>query len=217
MINIIATSAFIIMMFLMGSCSVEEINGSGIPVTEYREVENFDKVSSEGIIKLFISKGETQSLKIIADDNVVHRVKSEVRNGKINLFLADGNYNNVQIEAHIVVVNLKEIHNSGVGEVKAINLAQDDTFKIFNSGAANIYLEGYAQSFDVKNEGSGRIFAFNMPSTKCNIHIQGSGDVEITCAQSLRVLIEGSGNVYYKGSPHISSSIYGSGEVIKKS
>ena len=67
---------------------------------------------------------------------------------------------------------------------------------------------------DVCPEGSGYIFGFNFLVNDCNVKIEGYGDVEVNCSNSLDVVIEGSGNVYYKDFPAINASITGSGEVI---
>lgn len=207
---------FLSVGFTIIGCSADDVLGSGITATEFRNVASFEKVSSEGIFKVYLSEGEGQSVKIIADNNVLHRVKTEVKNGKLRLYLLDGTYNKVNLEAHIKVRRLKEMENSGSGDVYINNIRQNGTFKTLNSGSGNIYLNGYCTFLDINNEGSGNILAFEMPTDSCKIKTEGSGDVEVNCKSDLRVQIEGSGNVYYKGEPTIDSTISGSGRIINK-
>ena len=69
---------------------------------------------------------------------------------------------------------------------------------------------------EIKNEGSGNIFAFDMLANNCKVDNRGSGEVEVTCESNLKVVIEGSGNVYYIGSPVIDVNIKGSGSLINE-
>lgn len=204
---------FLLITSLFG-CSKDKFIGSGNATSEFRNVANFNKVSSEGSFSLTIIKGDEQLVEIIADDNIMHRVKTDVINGKLILNLEDGTYRNVHIEAHIKVKDLNEIENSGSGDIQLNNITDAGIFKINNSGSANIYLEGSCDALEIQNEGSGNILAYNMPTENCKIKVQGSGEVEVSCASNLTIKIEGSGNVYYKGTPSINSSISGSGKVI---
>lgn len=203
---------FTAILALIG-CSVDKFVGSGETVSEFRNVAPFNKVASEGTFNVTITKGTEQSVEIIADDNIMQRVRTEVVNGKLKLYLTEGRYTNVHLQAYIEVVDLVAIENSGSGDMNINNNLDVETFKAFNSGSGNIHLEGNCSNLDIHNEGSGSVLAFNMPAENCDITIEGSGDVEVTCASSLNVKIEGSGNVYYKGTPAIFTDISGSGKV----
>lgn len=204
----------LIVLVSVFSCSKEDFYGSGDTLSEFRNVASFTRVFSEGTFKVNITKGEEQSVEITADDNIMQRVRTDVTNGQLRLYLTDGNYNNVHLEAHITVLDLKEISNSGDGDVYIHNNNDAGVFKTINSGAANIYLEGSCDFLDIQNEGSGTILAYHMPAKECKINIQGSGDIEVICEATLNVKIKGSGNVYYKGTPSINTKISGSGKVI---
>ncbi|MDN3725337.1 head GIN domain-containing protein [Aequorivita sp. SDUM287046] len=206
----------LIAIFSFSGCYEEGIIGSGVTVTEIRQVDAFDKIASEGVFQVFFSQAEAQSVKIVADNNIMHRVKTEVVNGRLKLYMADGKYNKVNLQAHIKVRDLKEIENSGAGDMYIENIIRNGTFKSSNSGSGNIYLDGNCTFLDIKNEGSGNTLAFDMPAESCKINLEGSGDVEVTCISDLRINLEGSGNVYYKGYPSIHSNISGSGRVISK-
>lgn len=208
-----AVMILVVISSLFG-CSEDEFIGSGDTISEFRYVDFFNEVSSEGTFNVTITKGNEQTVEIIADNNIMQRVRTDVINGKLKLHLADGNYNNVHLEAYITVLDLKEIENSGAGDMHIYNNTDAQIFKAINSGSASIYLEGSCDYLDVQNEGSGSIFAYIMPAENCKIKIEGSGDVEVSCESNLDVRIKGSGSVYYRGNPSINTNISGSGEVI---
>jgi len=195
-------------------CSEDKFVGSGDTISEFRYVDFFNEVSSEGTFNVTITKSDEQTVEIIADNNIMQRIRTDVINGKLKLHLADGSYNNVHLEAHITVLDLKAVENSGAGNMHIYNNNDEETFKAINSGSASIYLEGSCDYLDILNEGSGSILGYNMLAENCNIKIEGSGDVEVNCESNLDIRIEGSGVVYYRGNPSINTDISGSGEII---
>ena len=120
----------------------------------------------------------------------------------------------MSFEAHITVLDLKGIENSGAGDMYVTNNFDVETFRVFNSGSANMYLEGSTDNLGIENEGSGSILAEDMASENANIKNIGSGEIEVTCESNLDVSIEGSGNVYYHGHPAINVQVEGSGNLI---
>jgi len=212
-LSIIAASILVILM--TSSCSKDDdFIGSGIPISELRNVSAFNKISSEGVFTINIIQGTTQSLEIIADNNIIDKVKTVVTNNELRLYLSDGNYNNINLEANIVVPNLNRLKNFGVGNVTINDLNIEGDFTIENEGSGDIIVSGSAHTFKINNEGSGAIDGSQFLCSNSEIRIFGSGDCEVYCTELLDVTIEGSGKVYYQGNPVINTTISGSGNVV---
>lgn len=212
--KIILTLTLITVM--LSGCSKDTIEGSGDTQSEFRSVAHFNKVSSEGTFEVTITQGNEQSLEIIADDNIIHRVISKVTDGKLKLYLQDGNYNNIHLQANITVTELTEVKNSGVGNMYVFDTNEVQNFKAMNSGTADIFLQGSCNHLDMNNNGSGNIYAFEMLSDNCKIYNEGAGEIEVNCTSNLDITIVGSGNVHYIGAPQIVASVEGSGEIINE-
>ena len=82
----------------MGSCSDcvrvgegPEIKGSGTPKTEARTVETFTGIRLTEAGRLEIERTGTESLSVTADDNLVSKFTSEVKDGVLLLSVAPGN------------------------------------------------------------------------------------------------------------------------------
>ncbi|MGB5461087.1 MAG: head GIN domain-containing protein [Eudoraea sp.] len=198
----------------LASCSKDDYTGSGNTVSEFRDVNLFTKISSEGTFVVNITQGPTQSLEIIADDNIIGRVKTTVSDGQLKLYLEDGNYKNTYLEANITVADLNGIKNEGTGDITVFELQNTGIMEIENIGTGNIAIAGYTDNLTIINEGSGTINCAEFMAANVDLRIEGSGDSEVYCTESLKVNIEGSGNVYYKGSPSMIIDISGSGQVI---
>ena len=203
-----------VLLSFMVSCSEEAIVGSGNIVSEEREVISFSRISSEGVIDMEITQGDSQFIEITADDNVIDRVRTKVNNGELSLYLDGDSFKNIQVRAVLRVKSLTAIRNIGTGDISARDFNGNENFNLYNSGTGNIELTGSATSLTLENEGTGTISAFGFPVRQADLTLIGSGDCEVHCTESMNVFIDGSGNVYYKGNPSIQISVEGSGEVI---
>ena len=203
-----------ILLFSITACTKDAIVGSGTPISEFRNVADFTKVSSEGVFEVTITQGDFQSVEIIADDNLIHRVKTEVVDNELRLYLDDRNYKNISLKANITTERINGIKNTGVGNIMISNVDESGNFNVYNSGTGNINIEGSAESLTLENEGTGKFKGFQFVVSNCNAEIIGSGDCEVNPTNTLNVAIKGSGDVFYKGSPVIEVKISGSGKVI---
>ena len=79
------------------SCSKDNYTGSGNTISEFRTVDAFTKISSNGTFILNITQGSTLSLEIIADDNIIDKVTTRVSNDKLEIYLENGNYKNTYL------------------------------------------------------------------------------------------------------------------------
>lgn len=206
----------LVLSLFIASCSSDDdiIHGSGNLSTETRELDSFNQVSSLGVFDVSITQGSSQSVEIIADDNIIHHVNTIVEDGQLKLSLDDDNYRNISLQANIVVERINGITNSGVGDITISNVDESGSFNIFNSGTGNISIQGTAESLAIENEGTGKFKGFLFTVSDCEIEIIGSGDCEVNVTNTLDVDIAGSGDVHYKGSPSLNTTISGSGSIV---
>lgn len=208
------TISIYILLFTLTACTKDSVEGSGLPISENRNVALFTKVSTEGVFEVIITQGNSQSVEIIADDNIIQLVKTEVVDDELRLYLDDRNYKDIRLKANIVVERINGIKNTGIGDVMISNVDESANFNVSNSGTGNITIIGNAESLPLQNEGDGKFNGFQFAMADCNVEIIGSGDSEVHATSTLNVAIEGSGDVYYKGTPAIEANISGSGKVI---
>ena len=207
------TISICVILMTLTACTKDTIEGSGTPISEIRSVANFTKVSSEGVFEVTITQGDVQSVEITADDNIIRRVKTEVVNNELRLYLDDRNYKDISLKANIVAERINGITNSGIGDIVISNVDEGGNFNVDNSGTGDITIVGIAESLTLYNEGDGTFRGFQFTVSDCDVEIFGSGDCEVHTTNALNVNIEGSGDVYYKGIPTIEANISGSGQV----
>ncbi len=210
--------------------------GSGTLTTETRDVTNFSRVELSGTGNLVITQGETESLKIEAEDNLIGKIKSTVSGGTLkigprNEFLVWNFWPTEDITYTLSVKDLSRVSVSGSASVTSTKLSGDaleirisgsgevtlgvevKTFTASISGSGSFALSGIADTLDVDISGSGKIQAENLVTNDTKVKISGSGKAVVNAAKTLGVTISGSGNVEYVGTPAVTQSISGSGDI----
>lgn len=203
----------VLLTIVMTSCDADSYLGSGDMISQNRNLSEFSKIKSSGIFEVNIQQGEVQNIEILADDNIINKITTEVYNGQLNIGLKKGTYRSIDVTINITVKNLTKITNEGAGDITAIDFFEIEEMMIQNSGSANIYVEGSTEHLDLENIGSGTIFAEEMLSIESTISIEGSGNCRVTCQDYLKGKIKGSGSIFYLGNPIIDSDIEGSGKI----
>ncbi len=213
------------------------IVGSGNVITENRDVSDFDSISLRMSADVTVTQGDGFSCEIIAEDNLMELIETEVDNGALVLsFKRKANIrSHKSIKIRIEMPEVRRLSVAGSGDIdsngkitgKQLYIAVDGSGDIsltvdykdvetHISGSGDVLLKGNTGSHKVSINGSGDVNAFDMNSSSASVTINGSGDVKIAVDNALAVSVNGSGDVYYQGSPEsISQSVHGSGDIIK--
>src|SRR5919202_958624 len=213
------------------------ILGSGNVVSESRNVSGFTKVALESIGDLAIQQTGSESLTIEAEDNIIPKLKTEVKDNRLTISIEP----NTSIQAtkpisyKLSVKDLNALELSGSGSIDAENIntnnlavtnrgsgdvAANDVdikdLKIAQRGSGEVKMSGKADTQDVNISGSGSYQAENLQSKEAKIVANGSGEATINTSDKLDVRINGSGSVEYSGNPNITQRIRGSGDLVRR-
>jgi Putative auto-transporter adhesin, head GIN domain len=218
----------------------ETIKGDGNIKKETRQVSSFTALGSQGSMDVKISYGNSNTVELEGDENLLQYIETSVENGKLSI--KTKRFVNLKSTSKMVVyVSMTKINSlqlSGSGNIKGSgaftndgktdigvsgsgNLALDfDSFKDLDlsvSGSGNIDLKSSAtNSINAKVSGSGNIDCSSISSQDVDAKLSGSGNIKVYANNSIDAMISGSGNVYYKGNAqNINSKVVGSGKVLK--
>lgn len=213
----------IILLFSFVSLSFSCSNGSYRyksdikTTTDYRvvDVEPFSGISLNIGADVYLSQGETHSVRIEAEEDVKNKIIAEVKDEVLIIKCDKSLHSSKDINIYITMKELKIIEINGSGDIKCQDSFSSDDIAIEINGSGDITLSGRAENQAIEINGSGDVKSFDMLSTNCAIDIQGSGDCKVNVENALAVSISGSGDVIYKGSPVVTKSIDGSGSVKK--
>ena len=183
---------------LLSSCDWlpnQTITGTGDVETMAVNVPDFEGVSVTGTCNVDIVIGETQSILLHAQQEILNVMSYEVKDQILQIgFKPDYTVNtSKEISASIVIPKVSHVSITGAGDFT---------------------LEGTQQEvLDIHITGTGNVSAFDLEVKDCTIRISGAGNCEVNVTESLDVIISGVGNVLYMGDPALSSNISGVGNV----
>lgn len=170
--------------------------GTGPVVTQTLSLPAFDRIMNAGVANIFVTIGETQSVDLKAQQNIIEVLTFQV----IDNILEIGVEKNVtigkaeDIRLEVIVSNLREIGVLGVG---SYDLAGD-----------------YQDELEISIIGVGDVHAYDLKVGSCTIISTGVGNCWVNVTDDLRVTLAGVGNIFYKGNPEIFQDVTGMGKVI---
>jgi len=210
--------------------------GSGNVVTESRKVNDFQAVEVSYPAQVFISQGNTVSVKIEAEDNVLPGLRTEIKNGKLDIFYRSVNGKRVNprkpVKITIVVKDLSEVDFSSAGELTIQGL-ETDSLEVSLSGAGNLEFDnilvqdlavnlsgagsmsasGTADDLDLSISGFGDFKGSDLHGKTARVDISGAGSATVWVDDELTAEISGAGSVNYYGAASVTKQINGVGGV----
>ncbi|MFA5107282.1 MAG: head GIN domain-containing protein [Patescibacteria group bacterium] len=216
-ISLVAT--IIIVLAVLAAGAYYYGRGSGKVITENRDVTTFSKISLKGIGNLKISQGETESLRIEAEDNLMKKIETEVRGDTLHIgFKLAWPFWSVwptkDVNFYVTVKNLSDVSVNGSGKIDFATLAlQDVDLRVSGSGTiTGTTLTGRDVNIDISGSGKVRL---GLNVEKIVSHISGSGDFSLNgTATDQEISISGSGKYLAKDlvSQNVKVDISGSGK-----
>lgn len=219
---------------LLVGCSAMEppVFGSGKATTEKRDVTGFHAIElSVGSADLDVRKGDTASLELTWDDNLVPLVRTSVVNGVLKIAV-EGNTSSAQAAMiHIIVPKVSKVSVTGAGNISIEELSgplaelsiagssdiaatvNADNFAIAITGSGIITASGTSPDVAIAISGSGYVDTSAIRADAVKIDIVGGGTVVVHSEKQLDVSIAGSGDISYSGKPQVKQTIAGSGSV----
>ena len=231
-------SVYTISMFLIFFFSTTILFGSmmGQENKEKRDVGNFEEIGLGVAADLYLKQGSTTEVIIEAKEEILKKLKTEVKNGKLYIgFDSKKSFNYPRFKIYITTPDINGLSVSGSGDIIAETAVSTDeiSLKISGSGdinidnlqakkvlagisgSGNIYLGGSNLDYlEIGISGSGNLKAEKLPTEDFQGRISGSGSCRINVKSTLKASISGSGRIHYSGNPLIDASISGSGKVI---
>lgn len=204
------------------------------------DVKNFHGLAIQGPIQVFVKMGNTESLRMEADEEVLASLVMEVRGNilvirpKPSITSWAKKYEDKKIVAYVTAKTLTSLTMSGnssievSGTINAEELtttlsgsgrvsATVDVDKLTSviSGSGHLDIKGRADRADITMSGASRFAGKSLKVDVLNTRMSGAGRVDIHADQQIDALISGSAQVNYSGNASVKKRVIGSGGVNK--
>jgi hypothetical protein len=212
---------------------------TGSTVTEVRSAEAFKRIELYNNIDLEIVPDTFHKIEVTCGENLVDGISTDVVNGQ--LVIRNNNKCNWMRDLNnrfvvkVTVKKLEFILSQGSGDIRTLDTIRTSPFLIesyngtgtysflFNSqkvelklhsGPADIKGYGFVQDLFIFSAANGYIHTEQLVSKECTVITKSTGDVKVNVIDKLDAEIGYSGDVLYGGSPIITRTGTGSGQLL---
>ncbi|GEM_PF-329248 len=222
----------------MVSCnflSQKTVQGDGEMSLEARTIGEFTQLEVAGNFTVKHSISSEPSLEINAESNLMEHIKTELKNGRLEISTPQNIRLRPQKDIEILLTGqeLEVLSLLGSGSV-LVDKMDGENVRVSLNGSGNVFanveageikaslngsgqitLDGEVPTADFSLNGSGTIRASGLSAGELKASIRGSGEVFCNVISTLDVSITGSGKVLYSGNPEVNEQITGSGKVVR--
>ena len=126
----------------------------GPTTTQARDVADFTRIDNRDSVDVRLRVGEPQRVRVRAGEKVIDDVRTEVRDGTLEIAFDRDGFGGSDVEVEVSVPELTAIEASGSGDIEASGV-DADAFEISSDGSADIVVAGAAARLTVDLDGSG--------------------------------------------------------------
>lgn len=197
-------------------------------VTEIRQVGNFNGIKVSTGIDLYITMGTTEEVKIVADDDIIDKIITEVKGGKLHIYTKTSNnwFNwnsgNQNRKAYVTVKELMSIEASSGSDVKSENTLKGEDLRVSASSgsdvAVDIYyknvwvdtssgsdakLSGKVKTLEAEAISGSDINAKDLESKICKVKVSSGSDAIVNVTDELYANASSGADINYYGNPQV--------------
>ncbi len=202
---------------------------------EARMVDEFTVVELKGNYSVQLENADSCSLEILADEEMMDLILTEVRNGVLTVRTMNqsGSYSRKRVELILKVPVLERLNIVASANIYSESPFVFDRLFIESSGAlkmdmelkgnllegdlagaSNLNLRGDVKEVWLNLPGAGKISAFGLITRNFILDFSGAGKAEVFATGQLDVDLSGTCMVSYKGNPEkVFSNVSGIGRV----
>ena len=175
-------SVLLVIATLLASCGVlSPLTGSGNVVTQEEAITGFDRLDISEGFQVDVSQGDTFSVIIRVDDNLVEHLRIVKQGNTLKIGLEQTrSYSDVTLQAEITMPELVGLDLSGGSRVAVSGSGEDISIDASGGSGADL------AAFTVVN---------------ANVDASGGSQVTVNVSGTLNVDASGGSQVYYTGNP----------------
>ena len=187
--------------------------GSGVSVTDHRAMAPFAMVELAGANTVVIHVGAPLSVAVTGDDNLVGRVTTVVRAGRLVIDNTGSFTTRAPMHVAISVPSLDGVELGGAGTVTIDGVTSAD-FSAELVGDGTLVGTGTVQRMTAVLSGAGTLDLHDLLATDGTAQLQGTGTIRVHATSTLDATLTGTGTILYRGDPTVTMHNTGTGVVV---
>ena len=195
--------------------------------TENRKVESFNAIKVSAGIDLYLTMDITEEVKVVADDDIIDKLKTEVKDGTLHIYLKQNDWFNWKSgnrtrKVYVKVKELKELRASSGADVYCENTLKGDALKVSASSGSDVNLnvfyknlsidtssgsdakaKGKVKFLDVEASSGSDIKAQDLESKICKARASSGSDISVSVTDEIYAKASSGADIKYYGSPQV--------------
>ena len=176
------------------------IQGNGKPKEESRTVAEYDKVIVGSSFEVVASEGSLAPLKISADSNILHQIKTEVKDRVLKVWIEGNITTSSPLKLALSTPKINDLEASGAAKVN-LSLQSKHNLKLGGSGASDIDVKGEVNNLECNLSGASKAVLATQSLTALNTTLSGASSLDFKgSVDSLDAELSGASSI--KGGMH---------------
>jgi hypothetical protein len=219
-VALVAIGAVVVVMLLVDrnffhTSSSPAGGGSGVSATQSRALPRFTGVDLAGDNNVVIQVGGRRSVVVHADSNLLGRVTTRVRSGRLVIGTTPGNLAaKTPMYVMVTLPSLTSLTLSGAGNISATGV-DSHALDIALPGTGTIHATGSVRRLGVTISGEGTVALRGLVARDARATLSGDGSILLTATRRLKAELPGTGTIVYGGSPsQLTQHVTGTGTIV---
>lgn len=218
---LITLTALILLTACVDAQFYRSVRGNGNVVTKERPASYFDGVRVSTGIDVYLSQGDRESIKVMADENLHEYIVTEIKNGILHVYFDNVSIRDAEMKrVYVTIKDVKSLKTSSAGDIIGETPIKCNDISLASSSAGDLRLELYAANVNVSISSSGNIKlsgeadrldaglssagdlnALNFRVKEAKVDVSSAGDAEVYVTEKLTAHASSAGDILYTGNP----------------
>ena len=233
------TIRYFILLIFSAALGIGAVYAGSSDKTETRTAKNFNAIKVSTGIDLYLLMGNSEEVKIVADEDIIDRIITKVEDGTLHIYMKNSNFFNWGFnksrKAYVSVKELEKLHASSGSDVFSENTLQGETLEIKASSGSDVKLDviyknlsidassgsdakitGKAKTFEAEASSGSDIVAGNLECVICKVKASSGSDATVNVSDELYARVSSGADVRYYGNPAVKNIDESSGGDVKR-
>lgn len=195
--------------------------------TQMRKVNGFNAIKVSTGIDLYLTMGSTEEVKVVADDDIIDDLITEVENGTLKIYMKRRNWfnwgnGNETKKVYVTVNELIELSASSGSDVESTNTLEGESLDVSCSSGSDLKIEvhyknlsvdtssgsdskirGKVKTLRVDASSGSDIKAGDLESAICYANASSGSDITVSVSSELYANASSGSDINYHGNPGI--------------
>jgi hypothetical protein len=221
---------WLIVFALTADSCFAHVHGNGKVVKEERSISGFDAIAVSNGIDVLISQDTFEKVVVEADENIQKILKTELKEGKLKIYLDEGVNNASKMKVYVTLKQLKSLEGNSGADVRSASRINAESLKIHASSGSDVKMEvscsqlfldsssgsdltvsGSAQWLKASSSSGSDLNAAKLMAEKGEVSASSGSDLDVAVSKEIKAHASSGADVTVYGNPAIRDTNRSSG------